>query len=188
MRTSPNLDTTDQGWPYRAYLVPPRPGSVRRTGARATSYDSRMATTLEAGTAGELRLATAAIRPNLDRSSGLREQVLSYHADCPRDSALALAVNDALRFIDLIPATATLPQVALADDGEINLFWREDGLLIDIGFIGDGMMHYYISDEAQDVDSDASIQFSGRSLPSDIEMAIPRLRAEFRTYSYGRVY
>ncbi len=97
-------------------------------------------------------------------SAALREQVLSYRAERPRDRSLAVAVNDALRFIDLIPATATLPQVALADDGEINFFWRGDGLLIDIGFVGDGMMHYYVADEAEGVDVDASIQFSGGSL------------------------
>ena len=110
----------------------------------------------------------------------LREQVLSYLAERPRDPSLAQAVNDALHFIDLLPNTATLPQVALADDGEINFFWRVDGRLVDIGFVGDGMMHYYVSDEAQGVDVDDSIPFSGRSLPRDI-------RDRFGTDSYGRV-
>lgn len=108
--------------------------------------------------------------------SDLRRRVLSYRAERPRDPLLAQAVNDALRFIDLVPATATLPQVALADDGEVNFLWRGDGLLIDIGFIGDGSMHYFVSDEAQGVDSDASIPFSGRSLPRDIERTMPRAR------------
>ena len=110
------------------------------------------------------------------RTSSLRKQVLSYRAERPRDPSLAQAVNDSLRFIDLIPATVTLPEVALADDGEINFFWRSDGLLIDIGFVGDGLMHYYVSDEARCVDSDASIQFNGSSLAQDIKMTIPRLR------------
>ena len=108
--------------------------------------------------------------------SDLRRRVLSYRAERPRDPLLAQAVNDALRFIDLVPATATLPQVALADDGEVNFLWRGDGLLIDIGFIGDGSMHYFVSDEAQGVDSDASIPFSGRSLHRDIERTMPRAR------------
>ena len=127
------------------------------------------------------------IPQDTDRKSSLRKQVLSYRAERPRESSLAQAVNDALRFIDLIPATAVLPYVALADDGEVNFFWRRDGLFIDIGFVGDDMMHYYVSARAQGVDSDASIQFTGRSLPRDIVKTMPRLPLEFGTDSYGRV-
>ena len=145
------------------------------------------AKTFEAGTAARpLPAVTLPTTRNADRTSELRRRVLSYRAERPADSSLAQAVNDALRFIDLVPATATLPQVALADDGEVNFFWRDDGLLIDIGFVGDGMMHYYVSDEAHDVDSDDSILFTGRSLPPDVEMTMPQGR--FGTYSYGRVY
>ena len=106
--------------------------------------------------------------------SDLRKRVFSYRAERPRDPSLAQAVNDALRFIDLVPATAALPQVGLADDGEINFFWRASGLLIDIGFVGDRMMHYYVSDEAQGVDVDASISFSGQSLPRDVQRTMPK--------------
>ena len=105
-------------------------------------------------------------------SPALRKQILSYRAERPRDRSLAAAVKDALRFIDLIPATATLPQVALADDGEINFFWRGDGLLIDVGFVGDGTMHYYVADEGEGVDVDASIEFSGRSLLQGLPPAL----------------
>ena len=117
---------------------------------------------------------TTSNRQDSDRASNLRKQVLSYWPEIRRYSFLAPAVNDALRFIDRIPAAAALPQVALADDGEINFFWRRDGLLIDIGFIGDGLLHYYVADEAQGVDSDASVRFSGPSLPPDIVTALPR--------------
>ena len=110
-----------------------------------------------------------------DQTSALREQVLSYRAERPRDSSVAEAVNDALTFIDLIPATATLPYVALAEDGEVNFYWRlRKSLLIDVGFVGDGMMHYYLWDEASGADVDASIPFSGRSLPPDIVKTMPR--------------
>ena len=78
-------------------------------------------------------------------------------------------MNDALTFIDLIPTAATLPYVALAEDGEVNFYWRlRKSLLIDVGFVGDGMLHYYLWDEAGGVDVDASIPFNGRSLPPDI--------------------
>ena len=116
----------------------------------------------------------------------LRKQVLSYRAERPRDSSVAKAVNDALQFIDLIPATATLPYVALADDREINFYWRRGkSLLIDVGFIGDGMMHYYVWDEASGADVDASIPFSGRSLPADIVKTVLRLGGQFGTDAHG---
>ena len=193
MRTSSEpLDTAARDWPYSAKPVS-APIGTRRSVRDATSYDAWMAAIpFESSTAGEPWLVvTTSIHRDSDQTSDLRKRVLAYRAERPRDWSLAQAVNDALRFIDLIPATAALPQVALADDGEVNFFWRGDGLLIDVGFIGDGMMHYYVSREAQGVDSDASIRFSGRSLPRDIVMAMPRRRGEFGTYSYGayrRVY
>ena len=117
-----------------------------------------------------------------DRTSALREQVLSYREERPRDSSVAKAVNDALTFIDLIPAAATLPYVALAEDGEVNFYWRlRKSLLIDVGFVGDGMMHYYLWDEASGADVDASIPFSGRSLPPDIVKRVPRPPGPFGT-------
>ena len=128
------------------------------------------------------------IEQSTARTSNLRKQVLSYRAERPHDSAVAGAVKDALKFIDLIPATATLPYVALADDGEVNFFWRRNGVFIDIGFMGDGMMHYYVSAEAQGVDSDASIPFNGRSLPRDIMTTMPRLSDKFGTRSHGRMH
>lgn len=142
----------------------------------ATSGDSWIsAKPIDAGTAaGPWLVITTTIPRYSDRTAELRRRALSYRAERPADPALARAVNDALRFIDLIPATATLPQVALADDGEVNFFWRGAGLLIDIGFVGDGMMHYYVSDEAQGVDADDSTRFGGRSLPPDILTTMPR--------------
>lgn len=116
----------------------------------------------------------------------LREQVLSYQAERPQISSVARAVNDALRFIDLIPTTAILPQVALADDGEVNFYWRRrEDLLIDVGFVGDGIMHYYVWDEASGVDVDASMPFGGRSLPPDIVRTLPQLRGQFGMDAHG---
>ena len=121
-----------------------------------------------------------------DRTSTLRKRVLSYRAERPHDSSVAKAVNDALKFIDLIPATATLPYVALAEDGEVNFYWRRrKSLLIDVGFVGDGMMHYYVWDEDSGADVDASIPFSGRSLPPAIVKAVPRSSGRFGTDAHG---
>ena len=190
MQISSQHLNTAPGWPYGASPAAVTFGVVSGGSVRdATSYDSWMtATPFESSTAWERWLAsTTSIRGYWDRTSNLRQRVLSYRAERPRDPSLTQAVNDSLRFIDLIPATVELPEVALADDGEINFFWRRDGLLIDIGFIGDGMMHYYVSDEGRGMDSDASIQFSGRSLPGDIKMAMPKFGA-YSYEPYGRVY
>lgn len=126
--------------------------------------------------------STGAARPRFvaggteeGRTADLCRQVLSYRIQRPGDSAVASAVHDALRFIDLLPATAILPYVALADDGEVNFYWRGNGLLIDVGFIGDGLMHYYVSEGASGMDVDASVPCGSQSLPPDVARAMPRL-------------
>lgn len=188
LTSTERLDTTTPAW-YRSWW----PASANVRAARnartdATSYDPWFipagfgATGPENSTAPKFLIVRASVRRDPDRTSRLRDRVLSYRAERPGELSITQAVNDALRFIDLVPATATLPYVALADDGEVNFFWRQEGLLIDIGFVGDGMMHYYVSDEAQGVDSDASVPFSGRSLPRDIEATIPRSIGELRSY------
>ena len=205
--SSVRLDTTADSWRHSERAVSSNIGTMHRTdtmrGARirdvtyystttATArFDSSSARELHVGVGhGELQwlVGTNCNRQYTDRTSNLRKQVLSYRVERPHDSSTVQAVNDALKFIDLIPVTAILPYVALAEDGEVNFFWRRDGLFIDIGFVGDGMMHYCVSADAQGVDSDASIQFSGRSLPRDIVKTIPRLRNEFGTYLHGRMY
>ena len=198
MLTSPQrYDTTTDGRRYSAQTVSPNVGDMRGTSTMretrvrdVTDYSILIPTSqFDSSFARELWLIGSNFnRQDTDRKSSLRKQVLSYRGERPHVSSVAQAVNDALKFIDLIPATAILPYVALADDGEVNFFWRRDGLFIDIGFVGDGMMHYYVSVDAQGVDSDASIPFSGRSLPRDIVKTMPRLRDEFGTDSHGRVY
>ena len=114
-----------------------------------------------------------------DRKEPLRRRVRSYTSTPREPDTIAVptpeALKDALSFIDLIPDAGRLPSVALADDGEINFYWRQDGLFIDIGFVGDGKMHYYVCVDADAVDVDASVDFTGRSLPRDVSAAMPRL-------------
>ena len=78
------------------------------------------------------------------------------------------AIGDALRFVDLLPADSPAPHVSVADDGEINFFRRGRGRFVDIGFFGDGQVHYYARVEALEIDVDGSEPFSGRSLPRDL--------------------
>lgn len=56
------------------------------------------------------------------------------------------ALNDAMifcnnhtQFLDKNP-----PQISLANDGEINFFWKKEGIVADLGFYGDGTYSYYI--------------------------------------------
>lgn len=36
------------------------------------------------------------------------------------------------------------PKISLASDGEINFFWKKEGLIADLGFYGDKTYSYYI--------------------------------------------
>ena len=78
------------------------------------------------------------------------------------------AIEDALRFLDLLPASSPVPHVSIADDGEINFFVRRPGLFVDIGFFGDGQIHYYVRVEALEIDTAGSRLFDGRSLPYEL--------------------
>lgn len=82
------------------------------------------------------------------------------------------AIDEALRFVELLPADAPAPHVSVADDGEVNFFRRGPGLFIDVGFFGDGRIHYYARVDALEIDVDGSAPFSGRSLPRDLVIPI----------------
>lgn len=81
-------------------------------------------------------------------------------------------IRDAILFIDLLPENITRPQVSIAADGEINFFWRSNDVYIDIGFYGDSRIDYYANVGSEEIDEDASLAFSGRSLPRNLVAAI----------------
>lgn len=64
-----------------------------------------------------------------------------------------------------------MPHVSVAADGEINFFRRQKGLFADIGFFGDGQIHYYVRVEDLGIDVAGSRAFDGESLPR--ELVIP---------------
>lgn len=113
---------------------------------------------------------------SVDRKELLGEQVRSFLSDpsaAPdRVRPSRAAVNEALRFADLLPADSPALHVSVADDGEVNFFRRGPGLFIDVGFFGDGRIHYYARVEASGIDVDGSEPFSGRSLPRDLVIPI----------------
>ena len=173
------LDSATNAGLYRAGSMLRRQ-AISRPNAKAEDYYRLQvaARPIDTSYADEFWLiGTHFVERSVDPTSDLRRQVLSYQMERPHDLSLVSAVNDALKFINLVPATATLPYVALADDGEVNFYWRRgQSLLIDVGFFGDGMMQYYVWDEASGVDVDDSIPFSGRVLPRDIVNSMPQLR------------
>ena len=84
----------------------------------------------------------------------------------------SVAMSQACQFIDLLPVGTTLPHISVAEDGEINFFWRSDSTYIDVGFYGDNSIHYYARAEESDIDKEMSEPFLGRSLPRELVAAI----------------
>ena len=65
-------------------------------------------------------------------------------ADLPGKQAFA----DARAFIGQLPTCPIrLPDIGVADDGEVNFLWDGDGVYIDLGFYGTGDYSYFASDE-----------------------------------------
>lgn len=112
----------------------------------------------------------------LDEKERIREQIRSIMMatdDLAEDGRPSpAAISDALRFVDLLPDDGPLPDVAVADDGEVNFFRRREGLFVDIGFYGDGQIHYYVRVESARIDVDGSEPFSGKSLPRALVIPI----------------
>ena len=86
----------------------------------------------------------------------------------PSDEAFA----DARQFIMKLPSCSVrLPSLGLADDGEVNFLWKQDGIHIDLGFYGDGTFSYYArgADEAGSYDDDIPV---GQELPDVLSALI----------------
>ena len=64
-------------------------------------------------------------------------------AECPLDRAF----DDAEEFVTAWPSVALqMPNVGLAEDGEVNFLWEGRGLHVDLGFYGDGTFSYFARD------------------------------------------
>ena len=56
----------------------------------------------------------------------------------------ARAFADARTFISRLPLNKIpLPEITLADDGEVNFFWKSNGVHVDLGFYGTGTCSYF---------------------------------------------
>ena len=72
------------------------------------------------------------------------------------DGVKRAAVDDALRFNEMTPVGAPPLLVSLADDGEINFHHRGRGVYLDIGFYGDGQIHFHAAIKSIGVDVSGS--------------------------------
>ena len=56
----------------------------------------------------------------------------------------AQAFKDASAFVRTLPLTTIpLPDIGLADDGEVNFLWKSDGVHVDLGFYGTHTFDYF---------------------------------------------
>lgn len=76
-------------------------------------------------------------------------------------------INDTINFLKHLPGNTKLPYAGLSGDGEINLFWDEDNIYIDIGFIGDNKFSYYARNKSGKEISGDDISISG-TLPDEL--------------------
>lgn len=85
------------------------------------------------------------------------------------DWPTASAFRDAEDFIrGLSSALVPAPQIALADDGEVNFLWQEDGIHVDLGFYGTNTYSYFAqARDGQKLHGEEIPPSSG--LPSEVE-------------------
>ena len=81
------------------------------------------------------------------------------------------AIQDGHQFIDMLPINTKPPILEVASDGEINYFWRFDKSIIDVGFYGDNMIHYFVQMENSKVICETE-EFNSKALPRVLRNAI----------------
>lgn len=59
------------------------------------------------------------------------------------------AFRDAEAFVRKLPLDSIpMPNMGLADDGEVNFLWKKDGVHVDLGFYGTGSYSYFARGES----------------------------------------
>ena len=68
-------------------------------------------------------------------------RILGPDVQAPTSEAFA----DAFEFVSRLDLSShsTMPSIDVADDGEINFFWKSEDLHIDLGFYGTGTYSYF---------------------------------------------
>ncbi len=77
----------------------------------------------------------------------VRRSVSSDGWEGASPEALERALGDAEEFVSgWVGTPVAKPDVGLADDGEVNFFWKHEGARVDLGFFGDGTYSYFAKD------------------------------------------
>ncbi len=100
-------------------------------------------------------------RPDTDRSPGA----------VPPDPQ---ALQDARAFVLSLPnGLVHLPDVGLADDGEVNFLWKDARIHVDLGFYGCGTFSYYARDDKGNEYLEDECRVA-HGLPSDLTALLTR--------------
>lgn len=83
------------------------------------------------------------------------------------------AIQDGYQFIDMLPIDTKPPILEVALDGEINFFWRFGKSIIDVGFYGDKLIHYFVQTENNEYTCEIE-EFNSKALPRILRNAIIR--------------
>lgn len=69
---------------------------------------------------------------------------------------LDAAFDDATEFVkSWVDRAIRIPDIGIADDGEVNFLWKHEGIHVDLGFYGDGTFSYYARDsEGKEITGD----------------------------------
>jgi hypothetical protein len=135
-----------------------------------------------------LRLARAASGTNAgqlvkDWKATQSAKIISYRDlahDWDHDGGLPPAdgaIRDALAFLNALPSIRSEPRLYLAGDGEIGFSWVSGSDYIDVGFYGDGHIHYYARVGAAGINRPESGPFDRQRhltglIPEDLRKAI----------------
>ncbi len=133
--TDPHLRGFAGDWPEAER--PPEPTDTDAYSAKPSGVQA------EVGTSGELSAARISSLSRHVRMGVLLAQLGTLRRTPEKerwpgaDWPAASAFRDAEEFIRMLPlAFIPLPRITLADDGEINFLWKEDGVHVDLGFYG----------------------------------------------------
>ena len=84
------------------------------------------------------------------------------------------ALRDARTFVLSLPnGLVHLPDVGLADDGEVNFLWKDAGIHVDLGFYGCGTFSYYARDDKGHEYLEDECR-AAHGLPSDLAALLTR--------------
>ena len=145
-------------------LVPVQQRTTGRKNPTETSYSKELHEFIS--------MADDLTRPEEHQSLLRRLQQFEQQTDSDRWPATEWprpqAFADARTFIrawNKMPMPA--PHLTLADDGEINFYWGEDGIHIDLGFYGTGAYSYYAHGKGEERFSDNNVPASS-GLPVEL--------------------